>query len=213
MCTQASDGQSRYKTWILQRAPPTIVRHILSCHSLGGVGHLCSHFSLTFDLPRVPRQCWMACGQAAFHFTRARSWRGRWRVVFTRRPPRRGSDGRTRNYGGKKWDLVVSRLVLGGRFCFRQHELMYEYESKSEPVSVIGCFFCCILAPEVAGALCGQEGQQRGSGGGRAGRRRGRALASVLLSKCENLHFYLLIYLTDRALKQPSINKRHIGDE
>lgn len=29
------------------------------------------------------------------------------------------------------------------------------------------------------------------------------------LSKCENLHFYVLIYLTDRPLKQPSINRRH----
>lgn len=38
-------------------------------------------------------------------------------------------------------------------------------------------------------------------------------LARLLLSKCENLHFYLLIYLTDRALKQPSINKRHVGNE
>lgn len=41
----------------------------------------------------------------------------------------------------------------------------------------------------------------------------GGTLAGLLHSKCENLHFYLLIYLTDRALKQPSINKRHVGNE
>lgn len=48
-----------------------------------------------------------------------------------------------------------------------------------------------------------KEGGGRGAG----------ALARLLLSKCENLHFYLLIYLTDRALKQPSINKRRVGNE
>lgn len=41
----------------------------------------------------------------------------------------------------------------------------------------------------------------------------GEGALARLLSKCENLHFYLLIYLTDRALKQPSINKRRVGNE
>lgn len=40
---------------------------------------------------------------------------------------------------GEKWE--ARRVGEGVRFSFRQHELMYEYESKSEPVSVIGCFF------------------------------------------------------------------------
>lgn len=50
----------------------------------------------------------------------------------------------------------------------------------------------------------GEEGRMECGGG---------TLAGFLPSKCENLHFYLLIYLTDRALKQPSINKRHAGNE
>lgn len=89
---------------------------------------------------------------------------------------------------------------------------MYEYESKSERVSVIGWVF--VFFP-VYWLLKWREqaGQQRGSVGGGLRGEAGRALAGFLLSKCENLHFYLLIYLTDRALKQPSINKRHVGDE
>lgn len=58
---------------------------------------------------------------------------------------------------------------------------------------------------EVSAALWIERKAERERGGG--------TLAGFLLSKCENLHFYLLIYLTDRALKQPSINKRHVGNE
>lgn len=91
---------------------------------------------------------------------------------------------------------------------------MYEYESKSKPVSVIGLFFFPVYWLLKWLELCvgrrdsrGEVAEEEGGGGG------GGALASFLLSKCENLHFYLLIYLTDRALKQPSINKRHVGNE
>lgn len=58
---------------------------------------------------------------------------------------------------------------------------------------------------EVSAALWIERKAVRECGGG--------TLAGLLLWKCENLHFYLLIYLTDRALKQPSINKRHVGNE
>lgn len=58
---------------------------------------------------------------------------------------------------------------------------------------------------ETSAALWIERTAERECGGG--------TLAGFLLSKCENLHFYLLIYLTDRALKQPSINKRHVGNE
>lgn len=43
--------------------------------------------------------------------------------------------------------------------------------------------------------------------------RGGGTLDGMLGSKCENLHFYLLIYLMDRPLKQPSINRRHVCNE
>lgn len=58
---------------------------------------------------------------------------------------------------------------------------------------------------EMTAALWIEMEAERECGGG--------TLAGLLRSKCENLHFYLLIYLTDRALKQPSINKRHVGNE
>lgn len=49
--------------------------------------------------------------------------------------------------------------------------------------------------------VCGQGGREGGT------------LDGMPHSKCENLHFYLLIYLMDGALKQPSINKRHVCNE
>ncbi len=70
------------------------------------------------------------------------------------------------------------------------------------------CVCVCLLAREgleASAALWIERKAERECGGG--------TLAGFLLSKCENLHFYLLIYLTDRALKQPSINKRHVGNE
>lgn len=92
---------------------------------------------------------------------------------------------------------------------------MYEYESESESVSVIGCFFS-VYWPLKWLELCVGRRDSRGEevvGEARGVAGEGGALAGFLFSKCENLHFYLLIYLTDRPLKQPSINKRHVGDE
>lgn len=58
--------------------------------------------------------------------------------------------------------------------------------------------------------MSGALRMERNAGWERGGRDSG---PSCFGSKCENLHFYLLIYLTDRPLKQPSINKRHASNE